>query len=326
MSATFDYKDINLVPKKCIVDSRSECDVSVRLGKHVFLLPIVPANMECVINEELAIELAKNSYFYIMHRFNTDVVKFIQKMRSNNLFSSISIGVNTYSYELLSCLSELDLIPDYITIDIAHGHSVKMQKMLHFIRNNTKYDNTFVIAGNVCTKEAVIDLKSWGADAIKVGIGNGSVCTTYPTTGFGTKDIQASIVKECCSIDKDIVIIADGGITQMCDVTKSLAMGARMAMLGGMLTGFKESPGKLVMNTDNKLYQEFYGSASEHSKKFIDDKKNKNIEGTTKLIPFKNKSIFDFYRECKEALQSSISYGGGNTLECLRSVEYIIKS
>ena len=81
----FDYEDINLIPKKCIVDSRSECDTSVRLGKFVFDLPVVPANMECVIDELMAEKLASLNHFYIMHRFGIDVVDFIISMKPMQL-------------------------------------------------------------------------------------------------------------------------------------------------------------------------------------------------------------------------------------------------
>ena len=94
----FDFKDINLIPRLCIVESRNDCSTSIQFGKFNFNLPIIPANMESVINEKLCIELAKNNYFYIMHRFNIDVIYFIKKMKSLNLFTSISIGVNNYRY------------------------------------------------------------------------------------------------------------------------------------------------------------------------------------------------------------------------------------
>ena len=74
----FDFEDINLQPQMCIVDSRSECDTSVKFGNHTFKLPVIPANMECVIDENLAEKLASDGYFYIMHRFGVDVIQFIK--------------------------------------------------------------------------------------------------------------------------------------------------------------------------------------------------------------------------------------------------------
>lgn len=323
----FDYKDINLIPKLCIVNSRNDCDTSIQFGKLNFNLPIIPANMESVINENLCIELAKNNYFYIMHRFNIDIIYFIRKMKSLNLFSSISIGVNNNSFALINQLVDLNLIPDFITIDIAHGHSNKMKNIIQYIRSFDNFNNTFIIAGNIITKEAINDLVSWGANAIKIGIGNGFSCTTYNNTGFGSKDIQASIINECYPICKElnIPIIADGGITQISDISKAITLGASMVMIGSLLTGFIESPGKIVSDQNNNLFQEYYGSASSHSSDENGKLKTKNIEGTMKLIPFKNKSIFDFLIQIKEALQSSISYAGGDNLSSLKNVEFYIK-
>lgn len=184
----FDFSDINLVPKKCIVSSRSECDTSITLGKHTFNLPIVPANMECVINEELAIKLVENNYFYIMHRF-CDTFEFAEKMKSLNLLISISVGVNEDSYELVKRLKESNIHPDYITIDIAHGHSIKMKSMIEFIKSNLP--ESFVIAGNISTMDATFDLESWGADATKVGIGPGCfIPTTKVKTSKGIKYLR----------------------------------------------------------------------------------------------------------------------------------------
>jgi GMP reductase len=310
----FDFEEINLIPKLCIVDSRSECDTSVQFGEHKFKVPVVPANMECVIDEELAIKLASNGYFYIMHRFDINTIEFIRKMDKLDLVTSISIGVNDDSYELIEDICKNNLYVNYITIDIAHGHSVKMKKMIKFIKN--LLPDTFVIAGNVSTPEGVSDLESWGADATKVGIGNGSACTTYPATGFGSRNCQASTIYNC-SLSANKPIVADGGIKVPGDITKSLVVGATMVMVGGMLSGFTDSPGN-VIECDGKKYKEFWGSASS----FQSGKKNR-IEGKKNYIPFKNKTILDEMTYLTECLQSSISYGGGNDLESLNKVKWI---
>lgn len=325
---TFDYKDINLIPRKSIVSSRSYCDTQITINGHTFKLPIIPANMECVINEELAIELARNGYFYIMHRFNMDNVAFVRKMKSLGLIASISIGVNQNSYDTLDELIRENLIPHFITLDIAHGHSVLMERILKYIRSKSEFSKVFLIAGNVSTPEATRELIKWGADAIKIGIAGGSVCVTYHNTGFGSRDIQLYTVKECAKVCNElgVIAIADGSISHICDIAKSLTMGAKLVMIGGMMSGFKESPGRVITGSDGKLYQEYFGSASEHSRGKDGLQKNKHIEGIIKLLPYKGKSIFDFLEEIKQALQSSISYAGGINLECFKEVEYIIKT
>ena len=317
----FDYDNINLIPKKCIVNSRNECDTSLKLGTFTFRLPVVPANMECVINDDIAISLAQNGYFYIHHRFDVDVVAFCKKMKSLNLYSSISLGVNEDSYFLLKELREQNITPDFITIDIAHGHSIKMESMITFIKSIFTVNIPYIIAGNVSTQDAVRDLESWGANAIKVGIGPGSACTTYNATGFGSRGAQASIVELCAKACRQSIIIADGGISHPGDIAKSIVLGASMVMIGGMFSGLSDSPGNVVQGTGGVLYKEFWGSASAHQS----NKKNR-IEGTKKLIQLKQKTILEELEYLKECVQSSISYGGGNRLSCFKSVEYFIKN
>ena len=318
----FDFEHINLIPKKCIVESRAECDTSMKLGEHTFKLPVVPANMECVINDDIAIKLASNGYFYIHHRFNVDAVEFCKKMKSLDLITSISIGVNDDAYETLSKLIENSIVPDYITIDIAHGHSIKMQNILKYIKQTFNSKVPYVIAGNVSTPEGIIDLELWGADAIKVGIGPGSACTTYVATGFGSRGAQASIVENCANacLNDNTVIIADGGIREAGDIAKCIALGASFVMVGGMFSALSDSPGNTVQGTDMKIYKEFWGSASAHQS----NKKNR-IEGTKKLLVMKQHTVLDEMNSIHESLQSAISYAGGKMLNDLKNVEYFIK-
>jgi IMP dehydrogenase/GMP reductase len=189
----FDFDDINLIPKKGIVDSRSEIDTKTKLGNFEFKLPVIPANMECVIDDNIAEILASNGYFYIMHRFGLNAVDFIRKMKSKNLLSSISLGVNQDSYDTIDEIVTSNNTPDFVTIDIAHGHSIKMEKMLKYIKE--KLPNTFVIAGNVSTPTAVMELEIWGADAVKVGIGPGCfIPTSEVKTIEGLKSLQNILI------------------------------------------------------------------------------------------------------------------------------------
>jgi len=312
----FDFDDINLVPKKCVVNSRSECDTSVILSNYKFKLPIVPANMECVIDTTLAETLAKQDYFYILHRFLTDnqIIGFIKSMNAEDLVTSISIGVNEDSYKLIDTIVNSKLNVDFITIDIAHGHSIKMKKMLQHLKQ--VLPNTFLIAGNISTSEAALEMESWGADALKVGIGPGSACTTYPSTGFGSRNCQASTIYNC-SLVSNLPIIADGGIKTPGDIAKALSLGATLVMVGGMMSGYNDSPGHVV-EIDGKKYKEFWGSASS----FQYGKSNR-IEGKKTLVDFKNQSILDGLKYIEECLQSSISYAGGKDLKAFDNLKWI---
>src|SRR5699024_2208697 len=120
----FDYEDIQLIPNKCIVDSRSECDTSIKFGPRTFKIPVVPANMQTIIDEKLAVKLAENDYFYVMHRFEPETrIGFIKDMNQKGLFTSISVGIKPEEFQFIDQLKAENLKPDYITIDVAHGHS-----------------------------------------------------------------------------------------------------------------------------------------------------------------------------------------------------------
>lgn len=312
---SFDYEDIQLIPEMCVVNSRSECDTTVKFGNRSFKIPVIPANMQTVINEEIATLLAKNGYFYVMHRFNPESrIGFIKEMKAAGLFSSISVGVKDDEYRFIDSLVEKHLIPDYITIDIAHGHSLSVINMIKYLKK--RLPESFVIAGNVGTPQAVIDLEEAGADATKVGIGPGRACITKVKTGFGTGGWQLSAIKACASAARK-PIIADGGIRTNGDIAKSIRFGASMVMIGSLLAGHIESPGKTKVE-NGKTFKEYFGSASEYQKGV-----HKNVEGKKLWVPAKN-SILDTLNEMKEDLQSSISYSGGRNLEAIRKVGYTI--
>ena len=204
----FDYEDIQLIPNKCIVNSRSECDTTVTLGGHSFKMPVVPANMQTIIDDSIAEFLAENGYFYIMHRFDEEArIPFIKKMKSRGLIASISVGVKENEYAFVEELADKELVPDFITIDIAHGHSNAVINMIQHIKKHLPA--TFVIAGNVGTPEAVRELENAGADATKVGIGPGKVCITKIKTGFGTGGWQLAALRWCAKAARK-PIIADG--------------------------------------------------------------------------------------------------------------------
>ena len=310
----FDYDNVLLLPRKCRVESRAECDTSVEFGGRRFKLPAVPANMKTVLDERIAAWLAANGYFYVMHRFDLDNVAFARQMREAGHYVSISSGVKPADRAVIDRLAADGVGADYITIDIAHGHAESVRQMIEYIKG--KLPQAFVIAGNVGTPEAVIDLENWGADATKVGIGPGKVCITRLKTGFGTGGWQLSALKWCARVATK-PIIADGGIRSHGDIAKSIRFGATMVMIGSLFAGHEESPGKTV-EVDGELFKEYYGSASDFNKG-----EYKHVEGKRILEPVKGK-LADTLREMQEDLQSSISYAGGKQLADLKRVNYVI--
>ena len=310
----FDYDNILLLPRKCRVDSRAECDTSVEFGGRRFKLPVVPANMKTVLDENIAEWLAANGYFYVMHRFDLDNVEFARRMRKAGLIVSISAGVKEADRAAIDRLAAEGLGADYVTIDIAHGHADSVRRMIEHIKQ--KLPQAFVIAGNVGTPEGVIDLENWGADATKVGIGPGKVCITRLKTGFGTGGWQLSALKWCARVATK-PIVADGGIRHHGDIAKSVRFGAAMVMVGSLFAGHEESPGQTV-EVDGKLFKEYFGSASDFNKG-----EYKHVEGKRILEPIKG-TLAETLREMQEDLQSSISYAGGRALPDLKKVNYVV--
>ncbi|MFL2135680.1 GMP reductase [Ruoffia sp. FAM 24228] len=311
----FDFEDVQMIPNKSIVQSRSECDTSIKFGPREFKIPVVPANMQTVMNEELAVWFAENDYFYIMHRFDEEGrIPFVKMMHEKELFASISVGIKDYEYDFVRQLAEEKIVPEYITIDVAHGHSEYVIDMIRFVKEYLP--ETFLIAGNVGTPEAVRELENAGADATKVGVGPGRVCITKLKTGFGTGGWQLAAVRACAKAATK-PIIADGGIRHNGDIAKAVRFGASMVMIGSLFAAHEESPGK-SREIDGKMYKEYFGSASEHQKG-----EHKNVEGKIEMIRARGKLI-DTLVEMQQDLQSAISYAGGNKLEAIRHVDYVL--
>lgn len=206
------------------------------------------------------------------------------------------------------------MVPEYITIDIAHGHSQFVIDMIQHIKKHLP--GSFVIAGNVATPEAVRELENAGADATKVGVGPGKVCITKLKTGFGTGGWQLAAINWCAKAARK-PIIADGGIRDHGDIAKSIRFGASMVMIGSLFAGHEESPGQTI-EKDGKKYKEYFGSASQYQKG-----EHKNVEGKKILLEHKG-NIKNTLIEMKQDLQSSISYAGGKDIEAIRKVDYVL--
>lgn len=315
------YDDIALVPNFSEIKSRSECATNCVLGYDNFNLPVIPANMKCVIDTKVAHYLSENNYFYVMHRFR-DNLSFVKKAQKWETIS-ISVGVKSEDRELIKNIFDQNLDVDYITIDIAHGHSLHMAEMITHIRNFLGND-VFIIAGNVCTSAGYIDLAKWGANAVKVGIGQGAACTTKLKTGFtmpmftciqNIKKTKVNLV-DLQDFGYNLnapVIIADGGIKHNGDIAKALVAGADWVMAGGLFAKCSDSPADTTVNGE-KVY---FGSASVENKG-----QHKHVEGK-KMMLSTDMTYAEKLKEIKEDLQSAISYAGGTSIEQLQSTSYI---
>jgi IMP dehydrogenase len=235
------------------------------------------------------------------------------------LLVGAAIGVKEDAMERSTALVEAGV--DVLVIDVAHGHCELTIKVLKQLKE--KFPNVDVIAGNVATLEATKELIAAGADAIKVGIGPGSICTTRITTGSGYPQLSAVLH---CAQEADrygIPVIADGGIKYSGDITKAIAAGASTVMLGSLLAGTDESPGIPFMK-NGKKYKVVRGMASfganlgRNSK--LNEKRNVNDfvpEGVEAMTPYKG-SVVECVQQLLGGLYSGMSYCGATTIEQLR--------
>lgn len=304
------YSDICLIPNYSEVHSRVDCDPSIKLFGKKFLLPVIPANMKSVIDMHTCEWMSSHGFFYIMHRFDRDLAEDVADAQDwDNI--SFSVGVKTKDKIAVQKISKREHRVDYLTIDIAHGYCKRMNTMIQWIKKHLP--DTKIIAGNVATSCAVRELANWGADIVKVGIGQGSPCTTKDKTGFTMP--MFSCVKLCSNVTLDngyiVPIIADGGIRCNGDIAKALVAGATMVMSGSMFAACTDSPASII-NINGVNHKAYFGSASAENKGH-----NNNIEGKLNKIPNNGMTYGEKLNEITQDLQSSISYAGGDTLACL---------
>ncbi|MFZ2097279.1 MAG: IMP dehydrogenase [Anaerolineales bacterium] len=210
---------------------------------------------------------------------------------------------------------------DVLVVDIAHGHSDHVTNMVRSLKQ--KFPTVPIIAGNVATAQGVQDLVKAGADAVKVGVGSGSICTTRIVTGFGVPQLTAII--DCAEVGQTlkVPIIADGGIRNSGDMTKSLAAGASTVMIGGLLAGTDESPGATVIRADRR-YKIVRGMASlsanierrrlDKSELAIEEWGEVVPEGVEATVPYKG-AVADVIYQLVGGLRSGLSYAGAHSIE-----------
>jgi IMP dehydrogenase len=239
-----------------------------------------------------------------------------------------AVGVRPEDMERATCCQAAGA--DVLVVDIAHGHSDHVIQMVRKLKQ--RFFNVPIIAGNVATAQGVTDLVKAGADAVKVGVGSGSICTTRIVTGFGVP--QLSAILECAEAGKalKVPIIADGGIRNSGDMTKSLAAGASTVMIGSLLAGTDESPGATVIR-EGRRYKIVRGMASlsanmerkklQKSELAIEEWEEVVPEGVEATVPYKG-ALADTIHQLVGGLRSGMSYAGACSIEELcQAAEFI---
>ncbi len=230
----------------------------------------------------------------------------------------VGAAVGVLDYQRIESLINADV--DVIVVDTAHGHS---ENVIETVKTVRKKHNIQLIAGNVATAEAARDLIEAGVDAIKVGIGPGSICTTRVISGVGVPQITAIMNVASVADPAGIPVIADGGIRYSGDITKAIAAGANVVMMGSLFAGLDESPGQIVIYKGRR-YKEYRGMGSlgamvaGSADRYSQSSKGKLVpEGVEGRVPYRG-SLSDFVYQMVGGLRAGMGYCGTATVDELR--------
>lgn len=339
---TFD--DVLLVPQFSKVVPL-QTSLKTNLTKNIKLnIPIVASPMDTICESKMAIEMARLGGIGIIHK-NLSIEEQANEARAvkkykvkeedkdaatdseGKLLVGGSVSIGSDFKERTVALFEAGI--DVIIIDSAHGHSKNIIDAIHFAKENC--EGLDIIAGNIATREAAISLIDAGVDAIRVGIGPGSICTTRVIAGVGVPQITALMdVYEACAYT-DCKIIADGGIKTSGDVCKAIGAGASCVMLGSMLSGTTETPGELI-EIDGKNFKSFVGMGSMAAmKRGSSERYFQNAKEPSKLVPegieamvaYKG-DVADVIFQICGGLRSGMGYNGAkNILELTQKAKFI---
>ena len=308
------YDDVSLLPNQISkIEHRADCDTGVEFLGLNLSVPIIASPMNTVCGGRMAKTLADLKCLGIIHRFNSideQISEFSENNLKDNKYKSAAIGI-TLQTEIERLRKLADFGIKIICIDIANGGSIMIERFLNKIKNIIEQYDLKIIAGNVASYETTKYLIELGVDAIRVGIGNGAMCSTSVKSGIGIGQVDAIIRSLQAKDDfkSNVKIIADGGISSPGAMCKAIALGCDAVMFGKVLAGTEEAPGE-VLKYENQRWKKYCGSAS-----FAVKQDNKNyIEGEESLVPYKG-SASKVVKEYKEGLQSSMSYLNSLTIK-----------
>lgn len=317
------FDDLLMVPQFTAVGSRLDPNISSKMTENSNLeIPIISSPMDTVTESEMAISLGSRGAMGVIHRFmsTSDQVKEIRRVLEAGVSPAFAIGVGAAERDRFSSIyNEFSSDLGWVSIDVANGHSVYMEKMLSWVKEIVG-DKVNIMAGNVATGLGYAFLASAGADAVRVGIGGGSICKTRIMTGFGVPTLYSVLdayrAKNRASLSA--AIIADGGVRYPADLAKSIAAGADAVMVGRIFAATLESPGETIVLNGNphKVYR---GMAS---REVQEDRRGGMrpgtcSEGVSTHIPVKGKAHY-ILEEFSGGLRSAMTYAGATTLSDFR--------
>ncbi len=314
------YDDVLLLPNYSNV-TPSKINTKTKLTNNIELdIPIVASPMDTVCEYEMAEAMAKNGGIGIIHRNLSiqDQADQVNKLVKNNIKNpAAAVGEGKDLEERVDALVKAGV--KIICIDSSHGNNENVIQITKQIK--TKYPNIELISGNVATYEGAKRLFEAGADAIRTGMGPGSICTTRIVSGMGVPQLTAVVETVRAAKEYNKHVIADGGIRTSGDIVKALAAGASTVMLGSLLAKTDKSPGE-VIEIEGKKYKKYRGMGSKSAMKhgsatrYNQNPKDKKFvtEGIESLVPYSG-SLDDVLFQLVGGLKSGMSYVGAQNIQ-----------
>jgi len=319
------YDDVLLEPRESRVNPNT-AKLETKLTKNLKLkIPILAAAMDTVSETSMAVSLGRLGGMAVLHRNNSvqQQVSMVKNVKKQGLLTGAAVG--PHDIDRAASLDKAGV--DVIFVDCAHAHNMQVVTDAKKIKKLVKAQ---VIVGNIATLEAANALAKF-ADAIKVGVGPGAICTTRVVAGIGVPQLTAVLDVVAVARKKGVPVIADGGIKYSGDAVKALAAGASTVMLGSMLAGTDEAPGKLVKIGD-KLFKSYRGMGSlgamqggKSSDRYFQKGAKKYVpEGVEGLTPYKG-SVEEVIYQILGGIRSGMGYLGAGDIASIREQARFVK-
>lgn len=325
LSEYLTFDDVLILPESSGIEP-GEVLLNTRLTKKINLeIPICSAIMDTVTETNMAIALARFGGIGFLHRNNTikEQLEMVAQVKKHKLL--VGAGCGPFDLERAKALDQAGV--DVIAVDCSHGHNKKVIDSALKIKKSVKAQ---LVVGNIATADAAKELVKF-ADAIKVGVGPGSICTTRIVSGVGVPQLSAISEVVKIATKYSVPVIADGGMKTSGDGAKALAVGASSLMFGSMLAGFNQSPGKIILLKGEK-YKNYRGMGSKavlnsnsSSDRYLQQKsKNKVAEGIEALVPFKG-NVEDQINDLVGGLKIAFGFVGAKNIDEFHQKTRLIK-
>lgn len=322
------WDDVLMVPQYSEIETRKDVSIQSVFGKILLSTPVISSPMDTVTEDEMVVAMSKAGGLGIIHRYN-DVKEQCDLVRDSKMNGALYIGAAvgaTGDYEeRVSALVEAGV--DLICVDVAHGDHILMKNCLQTLKPMLEEKSVHLMAGNIATGNALLNLADWGADSVRIGIGGGSICSTRIQTGHGVPNLTALL--DCVETWDRVrpgkyrpMLVIDGGIKTAGDMVKALALGADAIMCGSMLAGTDESPGDII-EIKNKKVKQYRGMASREAQNNWRGSSSAP-EGISTTIPYKG-SVVDIMEDIAGNIRSGFSYSGAKNLCDLRENAQFIR-